>query len=619
MKLADQLAFMRSEVQRSKKWRSNNYDDLWKRMIDLYRGKHWDQLKTASVADRLVVNLAFATKNVIAPAVAIRNPRFVVNARDPGHAPHAVVTEEVLNYLWRCHKYQDEVRLAVDDWIITGHGWVKTGYKFVKEPAVRKVDEGDDENQPDPQFKEGVDDRDPIEGNVESEMNVTYDRPFVERVSIFDIFVDPDARHPKEMRWIAQRTWRPVEDVKVDERYSPSARRNVSGTSYSRWDGPDRDGRDGDQKPDQSLQYTEIIEFYDLKRRTVSTFALAGSDSNDPDARKDAFLIKPTATPYGFDNPFMMLRGYEVPDHFYPMGDLESIESLQLELNETRTQMINHRKRYSRKWLYVKDAFDSDGVAMLQSDADNVMVPVLEQSDLSEVIAPMPAIVTPPDFYNHSALIENDINQVSGVSDYQRGQAESTIRRTATEAAMIQDAANARAQDRLAKIESFLADAGERIIKLMQQFMTGEQVVRLVGVAGKVWVNYDRDYIQGDFDFEVEGGSTEPRNESFRRQSALQLVDAMAPFVGSGIVDPAALARWVLQHGFGIKDTSAFLGQQQPMDPMQQQGPLPPDAVPPGPEPQGLGAPGMSMDAPQDSGEMAQLMQMLGSGAPGMA
>src|SRR5690606_22255368 len=79
MKLADQLAFMRSEVQRSKKWRSNNYDDLWKRMIDLYRGKHWDQLKTASVSDRLVVNLAFATKNVIAPAVAIRNPRFVVN------------------------------------------------------------------------------------------------------------------------------------------------------------------------------------------------------------------------------------------------------------------------------------------------------------------------------------------------------------------------------------------------------------------------------------------------------------------------------------------------------------------------------------------------------------
>ena len=48
-------------------------------------------------------------------------------------------------------------------------------------------------------------------------------------------------------------------------------------------------------------------------------------------------------------------------------------------------------------------------------------------------------------------------------------------------------------------------------------------------VAGRAWVNYDADYLQGNYDFEVEGGSTEPRNEAFRRQSALQLVDAMAP------------------------------------------------------------------------------------------
>jgi hypothetical protein len=154
---------------------------------------------------------------------------------------------------------------------------------------------------------------------------------------------------------------------------------------------------------------------------------------------------------------------------------------------------------------------------------------------------------------------------------------------------MIQDAANSRSRDKLAKIESYLSDCGAKIVALMQQFVTGEQVARITSVAGRAWVNYDAEYLQGDYDFEVEGGSTEPRNEAFRRQSALQLVDAMAPFVEVGVVNPAGLARYVLQYGFGIKDTSTILNgpaeqqmQQVQQDP-QAQGQLPPGAPPGGP------------------------------------
>jgi len=284
-----------------------------------------------------------------------------------------------------------------------------------------------------------------------------------------------------------------------------------------------------------------------------------------------------------------MLRNYEVPDNFYPMGELESIESLQLELNETRNQMLNHRKRFARKWIYSKDMFDEDGVRALESDVDNTMIPIMGDVNPANFIAPLPSIGTPPDFYNQSQMIEEDINTVSGVSDYMRGQPESAIRRTATEAAMIQDAANSRARDKLAKVESFLADCGERIVQLMQEFLTGEHVARITSVAGRAWVNYDADYLQGEFDFEVEGGSTEPRNEAFRRQSALQLVDAMAPFISIGVINPSGLARYVLQYGFGIKDTSSLLNgpvdqqmQQQQLDPNAQQQPgqeqIPPEA-----------------------------------------
>ena len=557
----DRLKRLNLELNRSIRWRNDSRrDDLWKRMVDLYRGKHY---KSLSKEDRMIINMAFATKNVIAPSIAVNNPKFVVSARKPEHAAQAIISEEVLNYLWRTYKYQDEFRLAVDDFLVMGHGWIKVGYKATK-PIEIKEARADDHGVDD----YGVDDRDEtVEGNVESEKRMIEDddRPYIERISPFDIYVDPDARGPKDMKWIAQRIRRPLGDVRVDSRYDKKNRKAVSGTHMSRWSSEDaRDGRDVIDDPDTSpYAYVDIWEFYDLRRNEVSTFA---------QNQEEGFLIAPKPIPFPFGHPFVMIRNYEIPDHFYPMGELESIEELQYELNNTRSQMMNHRKRFARKWLFDKEAFDADGIKALESDEDNTMVPVDTngQMDIQKSVAPMPSIGTPPDFYNQSDLIQQDMDRISGTSDYMRG-ATAQIRRTATEAAMIQDAMNSRAADKLSRIESVLAQCGGRVMQLMQMYMTGEKVVRVVGAkAVPAWVNFDADYISGEFDYEVEAGSTQPMNESFRRQSALQMVDAMAPFVGQGIVNPQALARHVLQFGFGIKDPTMFMGQPQQEQPMHQ-------------------------------------------------
>ena len=633
MKQSELLSYYRSEVRRSKKWRSDEgYDDDWKRYIDLYRGKQYDAPSPGvpNPGDRLMVNLIFSTINVMAPSVAVNNPKFVVNARKPEAAPQAVVVEEVLNYLWRQNRCQEEFRLGVNDNLITGHGWLKCGYKFVKPPEEKKAEDA----QADPNEEGGdvgIDDREPISGNVESEMYVYDDRPFVERISIFDMFVDPDSRHPKEMCWIAQRIWRPIADVRVDSRYHRTARKAASARSWSRWTAGDGNADGRDDKPEKGPKsWCEVIEFYDIKRRTVCTFSLDGDTSGDDES---GFLIKPEPMPYATGHPFEMLRNYEVSDNFYPIGDVAQIEPLQLELNKTRTQMMQHRARFQRKWLYMKDAFDRDGVTALTSDIDNTMIPVMSDK-IDDVIMPMPAVITPTDFYDQSGLITNDIDRVSGVSDYQRGSAQTAVKRTATEAAMIQDSANARSQDRLAKIEGALARIGERIIALMQQYMTGEQVARIVTMPGRAWVPYDSEYIQGEFDFEVAAGSTEPMNETFRRQSALQMVDASMPFLEMGVANPYGLYQYILSKGFGVKDQRALIMQPPQGDPMtqdqgappppgQDQGqPPPPDqgGMPPQQDPTGdLSQPGTG-PAPMDGSEIPPelLMQMMGSGAPTM-
>jgi hypothetical protein len=555
---SDKLTEYRQHLEASKKWRKDEgYDAVWRRLVDLYKGKHYDQYSTE---DRMLINISFSTINVIAPAIAVNYPKITVNAQSPENAAQAVIAEAVVNYWWRHREIRDEFRRAVKDLLIMGHGWIKTGYRFVEESAVG--DEGDDN---DPQSG----------GEAQPNTVILTDSPFAERVSPFDVFVDSDATSIHDMKWVAQRIRRPIAEVKSDKRYNKTARDEVEVMAVSRYS-EDPSAR---KVYDKNYGYAEVWEYYDIVNRTLSVFATGG----------EAFLIKPTKIPYAFGHPFVMMRNFDVPDAFYPIGDLEQIEPLQRELNETRSQMMNHRKKYSRKYLYKESAFDQFGRTALESDEDNVMVPVSSDEPLGGVVTAFPAVISPPEFYNQSQIISSDIDRITGLPEFMTGGIPE-IRRTATEVSAISDAANARTSDKLTIVEQTISKVAKNMLMLAQQYMTGEQVVRVTGKDGEpAWVNYDRDYLEGDFDFEVVGGSTKPNNEAARRQGALQLVDAMTPFATTGIVNMQELASHVLRVGFDIKNPEKFLSvPPPPMDPTMQGQPEQGGVPPQGGAPQGL-------------------------------
>ena len=543
---ADKLSVYRARIDSSRQYiKQNNYDQLWQRMINLYRGR---QYRGQAVGDRLLVNIAFSTINTLAPSVSIGRPKINVNPRTPEDGDKAIVTESIINYWWQHYDCQPEFQRAVKDYLILGHGWVKTGYRFVEEAKLDEVEYSADEAA---QARPADD--------VESDLVIREDRPFVERVDPFDMYVDPDATNMQDARWICQRVRRPLKDAKADKRYDYAARKDLTASAYRKFgnygssvgQSPAPAGYETGTSEDQA--YCDIYEYYNIDTGEMSVFSDSGGDK---------FLIKPIKMPYAFGHPFIMLRNYEIPGFFYPMGELEAIEPLQYELNETRTQMMNHRKRYSRKWLAMESAFDDFGRTMLASDDDNVIVPVKGSENLSNVVVPMPALINPPEFYNQSALIQNDIDRVSGVSEYQRGAIPETTR-TAREASIIAEAGNARVAEKLITIENMIAKCAANLIMLAQQFMTGEQTVRILGTeAAPVWLTFDKDYIGGQFDFTVEAGSTAPRNEAFRRDMALQMVAALQPFAQAGLVNLPKLAEYVLGVGFGVKDPQSFLTPQ---------------------------------------------------------
>ncbi len=578
----DKLSSYRKRVEYSRNWRNNEgYDNLWQRMINLYRGR---QYRGTATGDRLLVNICFSIINTLAPAVSIGRPKINVNPRTPEDGDKAIVTESIINYWWQHYDCQAEFQRAVKDYLILGHGWVKTGYRFVEEEKLDKVVETADE---------AVSEEEPPTGDVESSFIIREDRPFLERVDPMNMFVDTDASNMDDCRWIAQRTRRVLKDVQADKRYDYTARMAVGPSSYSKY-GTTKSGNVSYDASQTDDAYCDIFEYYDINTGEMCIFADSG----------ERFLVKPVKMPYVFGHPFFMLRNYDIPNFFYPMGELEAIEPLQYELNETRTQMMNHRKRYSRKYLALDSAFDDFGRTMLASDDDNVIVPVKGSENLNNVIVPMPALINPPEFYNQSALITNDIDRVTGVSEYQRGAIPETTR-TAREASIIAEAGNARVAEKLVQIENSIAKCASNLIMLAQQYLTGEQTVRIVGTeASPVWLTFDRDYISGEFDYTVEAGSTAPRNEAFRRDMALQMVSAMAPFAQQGLVNMPKLAEYVLGVGFGVKDPQSFL-QTPPPPPeamMAPEGMMPPGMPPQDLPPEMLAEQGIPGPVPQPEG-----------------
>jgi hypothetical protein len=116
------------------------------------------------------------------------------------------------------------------------------------------------------------------------------------------MYVDPDATSMDDIRWIAQRTRRPLDDVKKDKRYNASARAEAAPSHYSKW------GQDQFRPrlaTDKNDAYVEVWEWYDIDRNTMSVFC-DGSDK---------FLVSPTKMPFAFGHPYTMIRNYDVPDY----------------------------------------------------------------------------------------------------------------------------------------------------------------------------------------------------------------------------------------------------------------------------------------------------------------
>jgi hypothetical protein len=555
-----------AKVTDSKTWRAANYDEQWKEYRKLYRDGQAAQMS----GNDPTINLVWSTINTAQSAIHPGHAKFSVDPINPEDYVNALILELIINSDWQTHRYSTEALECIKDSLIFGFGVARvdfTNTTVAKDKTLNKSDgfrkastAMEFEARKGFGFFNTINTRStsiPL-SDPEFENVVMAEGAIVQRVSPFDIYVDRFAKRWHDMRWIAQRSLVPISEAKDNKQWKAAARDSLVGGTAGRNLNFDDDVLSF-TKTDSEL--VEIIEFYDLLEGTYCIFAMTGNE----------FLVSPRKTLGIFGHPYAIISNEIVPDELYPVGEVHQIASLQKELNETRRDRINRRDNVRPRLLVHKDDITEEGLTALESDScRTLLVPIDGTAPLSSIVYPMPSPPIPEGTYIENSQIRNDIYEVSGLSDLQRGVSQNL--NTATEASLINSGDKGRVARKIEQVERFLEDIVRKSAVLLQMYTTTPRALKVTGIAGlqnsvlqgqgevigdNFFFMAGRNAISGPMDINIAVGSVSPRNDETKKKEVQTLLALMAPFVGT-VIDPKKLLTHVLRTGYGIQNPSEF-------------------------------------------------------------
>lgn len=399
-------------------------EPVWTTSQKQYEGRFWTDLDNIDpTADLTSVNISFGTANTILPNITGQEPVFMIEPFSQDATPaNAAKQEAFLNRLWR-HKAvgaQTALKQATHFAVVLGDGFMKTTYQINR--RLKNPDEPVDTAE-----------------------------IFVDSVSPWDIWIDPYGTSIYDARWVCHRVWSTKRQIENDERYTVPedfeyhSRMDTENPAQSTY--TDRTiTSDGDD-------WVELFEFYDLIDRSLVVFPKQGSGPSD----------LPWMVVEEIELPFAAIEGYTRSIGPWHMGDLEQIADLQDELNKTRSELMTHRRRNVAKVLIREKSMGQTAIDALSSPIVGQFVPIKGDEPLDQLVSPINLQPIASENYASSSQILDDVREITGVTEYQRGIGSDTSR-TATEASIMEASANVKIQAKLTAVEEASRVTGSLIL-----------------------------------------------------------------------------------------------------------------------------------------------------------
>lgn len=533
LKESQQVQRLHDRISVSKRWRDQVAEENnWERLLEEIKGKYDVVLGNTQVPP---INEMFAYKDSTLSNLYYKDPFIAVNPQKSATILSAYILEAGVNHLWGELKLKKDLELQITDGLFVGHAWNKVGN------STKLSGSGD-------------------------LLQMTEDSIYANRVSWRDMYMNVGCKNPpKDCRWIAQRIYRPTEDVKKD--YGRVAK-NINGSSYPSID--IKYMKNILYKED--FNYTAIYELHDAYERKIYTIT---------DEVTNKYLEDPRDWPdYLEEFPFQFLSFHNIPDEPYPQSDVGPWEPLVKEKIKLFTMCLNFAKRWNRQMLMKIGTMGLQEVDKFEKGIEGSILFAKTTGDIQQAIKMIDWGSMPPDFFMLLDRLDSTIDRIRGQSQFMQGGVTKTSTRTEGELQLIKGGADSRTDRKQDRIENHCASIARQLIMQMKNNFDVPYIARITGKeppeiiqafkdqgiydAASQTIKFDKSAISGDFDVSIKAGSTLPLDKGSRDQVLNKMYEMSIPLASAPSIPPfiAEIIKELLKD-FEMKGLDDALGLQQ--------------------------------------------------------
>ncbi|HSX39348.1 MAG TPA: hypothetical protein VLI92_02040, partial [Candidatus Saccharimonadales bacterium] len=225
--------------------------------------------------------------------------------------------------------------------------------------------------------------------------------------------------------------------------------------------------------------------------------------------------------------PLFDLRPNRLTKGWYPLPPVRNWKPAQDEINDSHEQMRNHRKRFTRKYVYNGSAFpDEEEMDKLINGGDGTFVKT-SAGDVRTVCAPVENADLGAQEGQSLVVTQNDLNIISGTSSESRsGTPDKT---SATQAQIINQRAQIRDSRQRIQVAKWLARIGREILLLAEEKFTLPVWVKMQIPVGEIGDNLsDYSFLWHQITMNDLKGSVDEEDHDFDFDVSIEL-DSMSP------------------------------------------------------------------------------------------
>ncbi len=453
------------------------------------------------------------------PRVYFRNPSISIVATKPGLEQMALsqLVERVDNKLIRTMRMKQSLKSMVQQAFLMGTAVGTLG--FGSQYAMRPEDFG--------QTVVGTSKKNPRE-RIEYHSYIRDNMPWFAAVHPSNFIVPQNTARHEEARWSATWIRRSMEDVKVDPRLKHGADlRPGRGQSIL-----------GDVKPKGMLEEEDMVDLIQIRDTKMGRAIVLA-----PYASNKVLYDEDDTMQTGGRMPNYVLVFNEDDENMWGVPDSVILEPQQLELNEIRTLQMKHRRLTLMKLLYKKNTMKPDQLQKLL-DGD-VMAGVEIEGEMDDV-QPLQVGDIPQALFSAGNEVINDVRENMGFSRNQAGNyAEGSADRTATEAQIVNEAAEIRVDERRDMVADIIVDIMTDTNKIVFDQWDNEIVDLVMGPnAMPVWVAFKPAMLKAaEYTLNIDPDSALPETKAAREQKAIALFERLRP---NPLINPELLTKFLL-------------------------------------------------------------------------